>query len=268
MSLIIAAIQYCPRLAKCRADISDNFRRCESLINTASRCGAQLIVFPELCMTGYSFLSKAEVSEIAEPLDGPTFRAMRGVAQELKSYVAWGFPEFADDGNLYNSAAMVGPDGKYILGYRKINLFGNDYLWAKSGAAVSSELPPIVKTELGNVSMVICRDIRDKYPINVPRIAAKKEPPMFEGRKVDIVVAPANWGKGGFPSNTWMNFAADNQCTLVVANRWGNEVNQSEEHGIFEQDFHQGGSAIITKDWNVNINGLKFSQDCIVVSVV
>lgn len=258
---VISAIQYKPRLARCKADVSDNFRRCQEHLHFAGRIGSQLIVLPELCFTGYSFLNKEEVAEIAEPLEGPTFRSMRGVALELKSYVSWGFIEAAADGQFFNSASVVDPFGKLILTYRKINLWGNDFLWATSGAAV----PPIVKTDLGYMSVVICRDIRDKYPLNIPRTASK-DPSIFKDRHVDLVAAPTNWGKGGFPSNSWMNFAADNQCTLVVANRWGEETNTSPKHGQFTQDFGHGGSAVIDKNWSVHTNGLKFNQDCVVVA--
>jgi predicted amidohydrolase len=260
--MIISAIQFCPRFARCRADITDNFRRCEGLIDLAGKVGSQLIVFPELCMTGYSFLSRDEAELVAEPQNGATFQLMRGMALDLKSYIAWGYIESAG-GRLFNSAAVMDPSGNLILNVHKKNLFSSDFHWATSGEALEEGPPPIVKTELGWMSVVICRDIRNKYPTNIPRVAA--EVPMFKDRRVDIVAAPANWGKGGFPASTWMEFTAENKCTLVVANRWGSEVNQGV-HGNYEQDFSQGGSAIITRDWQVHIEGLLFSSDCVVSS--
>jgi predicted amidohydrolase len=239
----------------------DNFRRCQVFIELAARLESQFIVFPEMCFTGYSFLGREEVFEIAETLDGPTFRVMKGVALELKSYVTWGFPEIVGD-KLYNSAAMISPQGKLVMVVRKVNLWGNDFLWATPGETK----PPVVKTELGNVSIVICRDIRGKYPLNIPRTAEAKEPPFFGGQKLDLVAAPANWGKGGFPATTWMSFVAENKCALVVANRWGEEFNDTEEHGPFNQDFGHGGSTIIERDWKIHIEGLKFSQDCLVTA--
>jgi predicted amidohydrolase len=155
----------------------------------------------------------------------------------------------------------VGPDGKLLAGYRKINLFGNDFLWAKSGDKPAQ----IAQTELGLMSVVICRDIRDKIPENIPRTASEG-PPLFDGQRVELVAACANWGKGGFPANAWMDFVADNKCTLVLANRWGKEENDS--HGEYTQDFGQGGSCIIEPDWTVHIDGLKFRQDCVVTAAL
>lgn len=251
---ILSCIQYRPRLASCPADVSDNVRRSADLLHEAGRLGSQLIVFPELAFTGYSFLSRDQAAAVSEAFDGPTFRAMRGVAVELKAYVAWGYVE-SSEGKLHNACSMVGPDGTLLSSYRKINLWGNDFLWASPGR----EPAPIVPTELGRTSVIICRDLRDKIPTNIPVMASKKPQPLWKAQRVDVVAACLNWGKGGFPSTTWMDFAADNECTLAVANRWG-----EEENGTFRQNFGQGGSCVIRPDWSVHTGGLHFSQDCVV----
>lgn len=245
-------------MAFCRADVSDNIRRSEGLLKVAGSCGSQLIVFPELCMTGYSFLSADEAIRVAEPAgEGQTSKFMRRASVELNSYVAWGFIELLD-GCLFNSASISGPDGSMLVTYRKINLWGNDFLWATPGISP----PEVVMTELGLMSVVVCRDVRDKIPGNIPRTASK-DPPLFDGKRVDIVAMCVNWGKGGFPSTSWMEFVADNKCTAVIANRWGEERN-----GTFCQDFGQGGSAIIESDWKVHTGGLKFGEDCVVSTAI
>jgi len=195
-----------------------------------------------------------EAIRVAEPAgEGPTARYMRRAAVELHAYISWGFVELLD-GKLHNSASIAAPDGSLILTCRKINLWGNDFLWSKPGL----EPPAVVQTDLGLVSVVVCRDVRDKIPDNIPRIATKG-PPLFEGKRVDLVAMCVNWGKGGFPSTSWMEFVADNRCTAVIANRWG-----EEENGTFSQDFGHGGSAIVEPDWTVHTNGLKFNADCVV----
>ena len=254
---ILSAVQFRPRLASGPADVADNMRRAEPLIHRAAALGSQLVVFPELCMTGYSFLSRDEAGRVCEKPDGPTFRAMRGVALELKAYVAWGYVEYGEGGRLHNSSTMVDPRGNRITSCRKVNLWGNDFLWATPG----EEAAEVVRTELGRTSIVVCRDLRDKVPQNIPRTASK-EPPLFGGEAVDLVAACVNWGKGGFPSTSWMDFVANNACTLVVANRWGEERN-----GSFSQDFGHGGSAVVEKDWTVHTGGLAFGEDCVVTAV-
>jgi hypothetical protein len=60
-----------------------------------------------------------------------------------------------------------------------------------------------------------------------------------------------------------MDFVANNGCTLVVANRWGEERN-----GSFSQDFGHGGSAVVEKDWTVHTGGLAFGEDCVVTAAI
>jgi predicted amidohydrolase len=252
---ILSCVQFRPRLASCPADVSDNIRRSADLVHETARLGSQLIVFPELAFTGYSFLGRDEAARVSEAFDGPTFRAMRGVAVELKAYVAWGYVEVAD-GKLHNSCSMVGPDGALVSSYRKINLYSCDYLWATPG----EESAPIVDTELGRTSVVICRDIRDKIPENIPRVA--KEKSLWRGKRVEIVAGMTNWGSGGgYPPVTFMNFAADNHCTLAVADRWGDENVPGTE---FVSKFGTGKTAIITSKWDVHTGGMVHGADCVV----
>ena len=253
--IILSAVQFKPNLAHNMADVHNNLRRCEPLIHDAWKVGSQLVVFPELFLTGYAFTDSTQAASVAERKDGPTFRTMRDIAIQLDCYVAYGYVE-SDGNRLYNSAQIIGPDGVAYCQYRKVNLWGNDFLWATPGASV----PDVVRTPFGNLSVVICRDIRAKIPDNIPRVASTS---FFDTKKPDIVAACANWGKGGFPSTSWMDFAANHKCSLVVANRYGVEQNNG-----YELDFGCGGSIIIEKDWNVHTAGLKFNNDCVVTAVM
>ena len=255
---ILSAVQFRPRLATSHADVKDNLRRCEELFHAAARMGSEMVVCPELFLTGYSFLSKEQAGMVCERQDGPTFRAMRGVALELKAYVSWGYVEVGNDGSLYNSATLVGPDGSILTSYRKVNLWGNDFLWARPGSSSA----PVVETEFGSTSIVVCRDLRNKIPDNIPRTASKGVP-LFGTQKVDLVAASVNWGKSGYPSTSWMDFVADNKCVLVVANRWGEEQNKN-----YVQDFGQGGSIIVEPDWSCHTGGADFGRDCVVTASV
>lgn len=249
---ILTAIQYKPRFATCPADVSDNFRRCADLVNQAASLGSEVVVFPELTFTGYSFLSFDDAMLVAERRDGPTFQRMSNMAKILKCYTVWGFVE-ADGDLLYNSASMADPNGELLLTNRKLNLWGNDFLWATP----ADDLPGIVQTELGWLSVVVCRDIIDKVP------AKPGKPGVFANRKVDLVAAPMNWGGGGFPATDWIEFSQNNSCALIVANRWGVEENRS-----FRHDFGQGGSLIVGKDLKSHIGGLKFNSNSVVAAMV
>ena len=253
---ILSAVQFQPKLARSPADVANNYRQCQPLIDQAAKLGSQFIVFPELCFTGYSFFNKDEAALVCEKPDGPTFRVMRGVAIDLKAYVSWGYVE-ADGNHLYNAATLVGPDGKVLTTYRKINLFSSDFLWATPGLASA----PVVETEFGSTAIVVCRDLRDKIPTNIPRVASKSIP-LFGTQKLDLVAACVNWGKSGYPANSWMDFVAEHKCTLMIANRWGKE----EGSFNYKQDFGQGGSIIIEPSWKCHTGGMQFDQNCVVTA--
>jgi len=73
----------------------------------AAKQGAEMIVFPECCITGYWFLrnlSRAELESLAEPLfDGPSSVELMGLAKKHNMTVGAGLVELADDGRLFNS---------------------------------------------------------------------------------------------------------------------------------------------------------------------
>jgi predicted amidohydrolase len=253
---ILSAVQFCPTLARSMAEVANNYRRCEPLIHRAIQLGSQFIAFPELAFTGYSFQSRDEAALVCEAPNGPTFRFMQGVAQEAQAYVSWGYVE-TDGANLYNSATLVDPKGKVLTTYRKINQFSSDFLWCTPGV----ESAPVVETEFGSTSIVVCRDLRDKIPLNIPRVASKNVP-LFGTQKLDLVAASVNWGKGGYPANSWMDFVANHRCTLIIANRWGKE----EGSFGYKQDFGQGGSIIIEPSWKCHTGGIAFGQDCVVTA--
>jgi hypothetical protein len=73
--------------------------------------GARLIVLPELCNSGYVFASRHEAFTLAEPVpNGPTTEAWLEAARRHGAVIVAGICERAGDA-LYNSAAILGPDG-------------------------------------------------------------------------------------------------------------------------------------------------------------
>ncbi len=93
--------------------------------------GADLVVLPELWAPGG--FSYRQWAERAEPVDGPTVRAVAAAAAEIGAVVHVGSVlEGAVDGadrgaqgrGLWNTSVVVGPDGGVLATYRKIHRFG------------------------------------------------------------------------------------------------------------------------------------------------
>jgi predicted amidohydrolase len=176
---------------------------------------------------------------------------MRVLAESFRVHVVWGMIELeTGTGNLYNSQVYVSPEGTWIS-YRKVNRWGNDFLWAQPGRGN----PPVTTVKFGEetrkVGLLICRDVRDKKDDDWKS--------FYEKGDADIVAMSANWGDGGFPSVSWMEFVEDNDMTIIVSNRYGKEANN---------DFGEGGVCVIEPPDTVHCDGLRWYEDCVVYAEV
>ena len=94
----------------------------------AAADGAQLVVFPEMCLLGYWHLRRQtaeRLHELAEPADGPHVRDAAAIATELGVGIGVGFLESTADGALYNSYAVCLPDGAVHV-HRKLHAFEHE----------------------------------------------------------------------------------------------------------------------------------------------
>ncbi len=84
---------------------------------------ADLLVMPELWGVGYFAFDEYEAR--AESLTGPTVSAARDWATSHRLFVHLGsIVEIDEQGRLYNTSVVVGPDGSVRNTYRKVHVFG------------------------------------------------------------------------------------------------------------------------------------------------
>lgn len=110
-------------------DKAYNLGRMDALAAEAAADGAELAVFHECCVPGYSFLeklSRAELDDLAETLDGPSIQAVKEIARERGLAIGAGLLE-SDGGKLYNTYAVVTADG-VVARHRKIHAFVSEHL--------------------------------------------------------------------------------------------------------------------------------------------
>lgn len=177
---VIAACQ----LALAVGELDRNRAAAAAAAGHAVAMGAELIVLPELCDTGYVFSGAGEARRAAAPVEGnPTLRQWQDLAARYKAVIAGGFCELAGDGRLYNSAALVDGSG-IVASYRKAHLWDAEKLVFTPG----DEPPPVVALPFGRVALMICYDL--EFPEWV-RLAA------LSG--ADLVAAPVNWPAAAVP---------------------------------------------------------------------
>jgi predicted amidohydrolase len=111
---------------------ADTLARLIGLLEKAAAAGAQLVVFPELAFT--TFFPRWPMAREAPELLGCFEAAMpnpqvqplfdRARALGIGFYV--GYAELTPEGQRFNTAITVGPDGAILFKYRKIHLPGSD----------------------------------------------------------------------------------------------------------------------------------------------
>lgn len=112
-------------------DKAYNLAVMERFLAEAAQEQVQLVLFPECCISGYwhlRHLSRARLLDLAEPVpSGPSARQLREWSERHGLTVAAGLVEAADDGNLYNSAVVAMPDGRWVC-HRKLHCFISEHL--------------------------------------------------------------------------------------------------------------------------------------------
>ena len=153
----------CGQFAAEPGDKDANIARMVGQAREARQAGSDLILFPELILTGY--LAPEQIRPLAEPADGPSVRALAKAACDLGIGIAFGLAELDERRKVrHNSLAFLDKGGRLVRVYRKTHLWGDEKTWAEPGADV-----PAFGMEGICVSGWICFDTR--FP-EVARLAA------------------------------------------------------------------------------------------------
>ena len=144
--------------AKC-GDKEFNLRRIRDFAIASAKRGADIILFPEMCLTGYDFYCDEDTDRekkllLAETIPGPSTESLAEITRKYDVYVVFGMPRKYDSlpDVLYNSAAVIGPNG-VVGAYQKIHPYGSENTWCVKG-----EEPFMFETRWGPISIGICYD--------------------------------------------------------------------------------------------------------------
>jgi N-carbamoylputrescine amidase len=169
------------QLACAPLDVVANAATTTAALREAAARGAQLVVLPELAATGYVLDREALLDRAESPhAPGPALTAWSGAARDLGMVVVGGFAE-RDGDRLYNSVAVIGPDGRIAGTYRKLHLFGHERdVFAPGDLGL-----PVFEVAGLRLGVVVCYDLR--FPEAVRILAL---------RDVDLVAVPTAWVAG------------------------------------------------------------------------
>ncbi|MGO4854173.1 carbon-nitrogen hydrolase family protein [Phaeovulum sp. W22_SRMD_FR3] len=141
------------------------FDRIEQALTAAAAAGARLLVVPELFLPGYN---RPDLhATLAQPRDGEWLQRLQAMTQNIGCGLVFGWAERAD-GKVYNVASALGPDGRFLAHYRKIQLFG---AMERESFARGTEAPPVFDLDGRRFGLLICYDV--EFPGHVAALAAR-----------------------------------------------------------------------------------------------
>jgi predicted amidohydrolase len=224
--------------------------RLVALLRAAADRGADLVVFPELALTtffprwwyedGDPALDAWYETEIPSPDTKPLWdEAVRlGVGFSL------GFAELTPDGQRFNTAILVGPDGHEVGRYRKIHLPGHadhepwrPFQHLEKRYFTRGNLGfPVFPAFGGRVGMLICNDRRWPEAFRMLGLQAVELVCIGYNTPVHNPPAPDHDRYGDFHNHLVMQAGAYQNGTWVVG---------VAKAGVEEGIDHLGGTCII-----------------------
>jgi len=244
----IALAQVAPRLGALEA----NLARHHELLAQARLQGADLVVFPELGLTGYLLQDLA--SEVALRLDDPRLAELAGATRGLSAVVS--FVEESADHRLFIAAALL-EDGEIRHVHRKLFLptYG---LFDERRFFAPGDLLRAVSSRLGvGIGIGVCEDF---WHLSVPQLLA------LDGAQILINVSSSPGSDlaatnevGLGTATSWRTlmrtYAQLTTCFVIFCNRvgvdesisfWGgSEVIAPSGHPVFSAPFYDEGLHIV-----------------------
>ena len=145
------------QMASKRENKQENIKKIEQFTAKAKEQGADLVIFPELFLTGY--VVRDQLYELAETIPGPSTQRIEQIAKETRMHVIFGMPELSEKtrATIFNTAVFIGPQG-FIGKYRKMylpthSIFEEKRHFRPGYQAASFDTP------IGKIGLCICYDL-------------------------------------------------------------------------------------------------------------
>jgi predicted amidohydrolase len=143
------------QVAPALGDVAANLEMHLDVLEKARRQKADLVVFPELSLTGYTL--KDLVEEVAlDPAKDPRIRKLAARTKGLSAVVGFVEESPAEAGLFYNAAAFIS-EGRLLHVHRKVYLPTNGMFEEAKFFAQGREFRTFA-APFGRVGLLICRD--------------------------------------------------------------------------------------------------------------
>ena len=225
-------------------DVEGNAAKIRDYLGRAGDAGAQVVLFPELAITGYppeDLLLKTHFLEAGR-------QALEDVAGDAGDMVALvGFAEHADD--VYNSLAVLA-DGRVEAIYRKMFL-PNYGVFDEQRYFQAGDAPAVVRVDGTTIGLTICEDIWEPGPPASDEALAGAEV------IVNISASPYHRGKGLQRERMLVQRARDSLAYVAFCNLVG-----GQDELVFD-----GYSLVVDQDGELVARGEQFREELLVCDI-
>lgn len=214
------AVQFAP-VPGDRAANTEKISQLLSAVPPTAKEG-RLIVLPEYSLTGVPS-DAASAQAVAEDIHGSAVQTFSMWANQYAAHIVGSFV-LKEDGKLFATSVLLGPEGTIIGLYRKTHLDAEEKTWAATGDDL-----PVFETTIGRIGMLMGGEAR--FPECSGTLGVLR---------VDIIAHPTSWrGQYGmwlqiatdlfterYPENTmalWYSMAKSTQAYTLVANFSGSD---------------------------------------------
>lgn len=187
-------------------DKNYNLQRCAGLTERAAQCGADLVIFPEMTLTGFTMNTQLSAED---PEQSPSLCAFGALAKEHGIALVAGAALRAGD-KAANTLAAFSPHGEEVARYAKMHPFsiaGEDRFFQPGSSLAKMQMPEFT------LGFSICYDLR--FPELYSALA----------KDCDVLVNIANWPKRRV--RHWRTLlqarAIENQAYVIGVNRTGTD---------------------------------------------
>jgi len=198
-------------------DKTANLKQALRLIDESKSQAAEIIAFPEFLMAfSPESQSAAELTAVAEAVDGPFIAAIRDRAKTAKLGVLAAIYESSPIASrVYDSAVWIDAAGDIVSVYRKLHLYDAFGFKESDKFHPGNDIAPLVSFGDAHCGTMICYDLR------FPELAR-----MLTLAGANVLFAPSGWVQGDLKVEHWQTMikarALENGCFVIAPNQVGN----------------------------------------------
>lgn len=188
-NLNVILIQFTPT----PRDLNANISKIENILSKYKKEDKiDIILFPEMALTGYIFDNKEDISLYLEEYNnGQTFDFCSKLSKKFECFVFCGYPEKTKQNTYYNSCMITNRSGEALQSYRKHFLYEMDKTWCIEGEdfgylEIEDREGNIVKLGIG-----ICMDL-NPWEFKAPWEDMEFSTHCYN-KDVDFILFLTNW---------------------------------------------------------------------------